>query len=57
SVKSRAQRKWGGGGSEAGLPLAAQQAPQNCLDCEIRFLSSVCHPNIVRLLKAFQVFT
>lgn len=28
---------------------------KNCLDCEIRFLSSVCHPNIVRLLKAFQV--
>ncbi|KAH0996438.1 hypothetical protein GBA52_020302 [Prunus armeniaca] len=27
---------------------------KNCLDCEIRFLSSVCHPNIVRLLKAFQ---
>ncbi|KAI5324009.1 hypothetical protein L3X38_033082 [Prunus dulcis] len=27
---------------------------KNCLDCEIKFLSSVCHPNIVRLLKAFQ---
>ncbi|BFG35209.1 hypothetical protein CerSpe_214830 [Prunus speciosa] len=27
---------------------------KNCLDCEIKFLSTVCHPNIVRLLKAFQ---
>lgn len=31
SVESRAQRKWGGGGSEADLPLAAQQAPQKLL--------------------------
>ncbi|BFG35219.1 hypothetical protein CerSpe_214940 [Prunus speciosa] len=27
---------------------------KNCLDCEIKFLSSACHPNIVRLLEAFQ---
>ena len=27
----------------------------NCLDCEINFLSSVNHPNIIRLLHVFQV--
>ncbi|GLU12529.1 hypothetical protein SLE2022_292020 [Rubroshorea leprosula] len=26
----------------------------NCLDCEIKFLSSVKHPNIIRLLDVFQ---
>lgn len=26
-----------------------------CLDCEINFLSSVNHPNIIRLLNFFQV--
>ncbi|XVF14960.1 hypothetical protein REPUB_Repub09cG0106300 [Reevesia pubescens] len=26
----------------------------NCLDCEIKFLSSVNHPNIIRLLHVFQ---
>ncbi|RXH94335.1 hypothetical protein DVH24_024019 [Malus domestica] len=29
---------------------------KNCLDCEINFLSSVNHPNIIRLLNSFQVF-
>ncbi|XP_068328378.1 serine/threonine-protein kinase ATG1t-like isoform X1 [Pyrus communis] len=29
---------------------------KNCLDCEINFLSSVNHPNIIRLLSSFQVF-
>lgn len=28
---------------------------RNCLDCEISFLSSVIHPNIIRLLDVFQV--
>ena len=28
---------------------------RNSLDCEINFLSSVNHPNIIRLLHAFQV--
>ncbi|CAN6587130.1 unnamed protein product [Malus baccata var. baccata] len=27
---------------------------KNCLDCELNFLSSVNHPNIIRLLNAFQ---
>lgn len=29
---------------------------RNCLDCEISFLSSVKHPNIIRLLDVLQVF-
>lgn len=28
---------------------------RNCLDCELNFLSSVNHPNIVRLFNVFQV--
>lgn len=28
---------------------------RNCLDCEISFLSSVKHPNIIRLLDVLQV--
>ncbi|XP_008785793.1 serine/threonine-protein kinase ATG1t [Phoenix dactylifera] len=28
---------------------------RECLDCEINFLASVCHPNIIRLLDVFQV--
>lgn len=28
---------------------------QHCLDCELNFLSSVNHPNIIRLIDAFQV--
>lgn len=28
---------------------------KSCLDCELNFLSSVNHPNIIRLFDAFQV--
>ncbi|XP_010911954.1 serine/threonine-protein kinase ATG1t isoform X4 [Elaeis guineensis] len=28
---------------------------RECLDCEIKFLASVCHPNIIRLFDVFQV--
>ncbi|KAL3527998.1 hypothetical protein ACH5RR_012654 [Cinchona calisaya] len=28
---------------------------ENCLDCEVKFLSSVNHPNIIRLLDVFKV--
>lgn len=28
---------------------------RSCLDCELDFLSSVDHPNIIRLLHVFQV--
>lgn len=28
---------------------------RSCLDCELNFLSSVDHPNIIRLLRVFQV--
>jgi len=28
---------------------------RNCLDCELNFLSSVNHPNIIRLLDVFEV--
>uniref|UniRef100_M0ZXN5 Serine/threonine-protein kinase n=1 Tax=Solanum tuberosum TaxID=4113 RepID=M0ZXN5_SOLTU len=28
---------------------------KNCLDCELNFLSSVEHPNIIRLFDVFQV--
>ena len=28
---------------------------KNCLDCEVNFLSSVNHPNIIRLLGVFEV--
>ncbi|GAY63630.1 hypothetical protein CUMW_227180, partial [Citrus unshiu] len=27
---------------------------KSCLDCELNFLSSVNHPNIIRLFDAFQ---
>jgi serine/threonine protein kinase len=28
---------------------------RSCLDCELNFLSSVNHPNIIRLFEVFQV--
>lgn len=29
---------------------------KHCLDCELNFLASVNHPNIIRLIDAFQVY-